>query len=78
MTQALGVPNWGASATCALGYAQHTGSSPRPGRSSARWVWPAQRPGMVAKHQVSAAPVGAPPAWHLGPASYSLTHASTK
>jgi len=33
---------------------------------------------MVAKRQVSAAPAGTPPAWHLGPASSSLTHASTK
>jgi len=76
------VSQTGVQAPRALGYAQHTGSSPRPGKSSTRWLqpwaWPGQRSGMAAKRQVSAAPTDAPPAWHLGPAGCSLTHAPTK
>jgi len=45
---------------------------PRPGKPSVRWLqlgaWPAQRPGLTAKRQVSATLVGVPPAWSLGPA----------
>jgi hypothetical protein len=56
--------------------AQHIGGSPSaqgwadhtPGdysRGCSQWAWPAQRPGLAAKRQMSATPVDAPPAWRL-------------
>jgi len=40
---------------------------------AARRAWPSQRLGPATKCQVSAAPVGLPPAWRLGPAGCNLT-----